>query len=241
MACGIYKMTNNINGKIYIGLSVNIDTRMYNHYWSAFNPNASEYDSYLSRAIRKYGKENFSYEIIEECPISDLPLRERYWIDYYNATNRNIGYNISCGGDGNSTWNEEETNMVIDYYKEGKSAEEIASLTGKTVSSIQNRMYLLGVRSPKYWTKDELQMLEEMVATNKTPSYIAIILNRTISSISHQMKRRGLKRKHCWTAEEEKKLLKMLENNFSIKEISESLGRSESSVRSKMWRNERNG
>lgn len=243
MACGIYKMTNNINGKIYIGLSVNIDTRMYNHYWSAFNPNASEYNSYLSRAIRKYSKENFSHEIIEECSISDLPSRERHWIEYYNSTDRNIGYNVSSGGDGNSSWGEEETNKIITYYQEGKSAEEISFLTGRTESSIQNRLHLLGVKSPKYWAGDELQLLEELVLANRTPSYIATILDRTVSSVVHQMKRRNLRRKHYWTPEEEKELVKMLADKVPIKEIVENLGRSESSVRSKIWRyglNERN-
>ena len=95
MSCGIYKMTNKVNGKIYIGLSVNIETRMYNHYRNAFYEKDVEYNSYLSRAIRKYGQENFSYEIIEECSISELPIRERYWISYYNSTDRSIGYNIS--------------------------------------------------------------------------------------------------------------------------------------------------
>ena len=75
MSCGIYKMTNKVNGKIYIGLSVNIETRMYNHYRNAFYEKDAEYNSYLSRAIRKHGQENFSYEIIEECSISELPIR----------------------------------------------------------------------------------------------------------------------------------------------------------------------
>lgn len=244
MACGIYKMTNSINGKIYIGLSINIETRMYNHYWSAFKTSASEYNSYLSRAIRKYGKENFSYEIIEECSISALPSRERYWIEHYNSTDRNIGYNVSSGGEGNSSWGEEETNKIITYYQEGKSAEEISFLTGRTESSIQNRLHLLGIRSPKYWTSDELQLLEELVLANRTPSYIATILDRTVSSVVHQMKRKNLKRKHYWTPEEEKELIKMLADKVSIKEIVENLGRSESSIRSKIWRyglNEKNG
>ena len=78
MSCGIYKMTNNTNNKIYIGLSVCIETRMYNHFWSAKHTTSNEYDSYLCRAIRKYGEGTFSYEIIEECAVSELAEKERY-------------------------------------------------------------------------------------------------------------------------------------------------------------------
>lgn len=237
MACGIYKITNCINGKIYIGLSINIEMRMYNHYWSALRPKDSEYDTYLSRAIRKYGRENFSHEIIEECSISELPVRERYWIEHYNSTDRSIGYNISTGGDGNSTWSEKDTNAIISFYKLGKTAEEIAELVGRTTSSIQNRLYLLGIKSPKYWTEGELQLLKELVSVNKTPVEIAGLLGRTTSSVSHQMQRKGLKRKHYWTPEEEWLLLEMLEKDTPIKYIAEELGRSESSIRSKIWRN----
>jgi len=236
MSCGIYKMTNKVNGKIYIGLSVNIETRIYNHYRNAFCEKDKEYNSYLSRAIRKYGKENFLYETIEECSISELPIRERYWISYYNSTDRNIGYNISSGGDGNSTWTEEETNTAIEYYKQGKTAEEIANFIGRTESSVQNRLFLLGIKSPKYWTDSELQILEELVSYNKTPIEIASTLGRTISSVKHQMQRKNLKRKHYWTQEEESILFKMLKEGKTIKEISTALGRSESSIRSKRWR-----
>ena len=236
MSCGIYKMTNKVNGKIYIGLSVNIETRMYNHYRNAFYEKDVEYNSYLSRAIRKHGQENFSYEIIEECSISELTIRERYCISHYNSTDRNIGYNISSGGDGHSTWTEEETNTAIEYYKQGKTAEEIANLIGRTESSVQNRMFLLGIKSPKYWTDSELQILEELVSYNKTPIEIATALGRTVPSVTHQMKRKNLKRKHFWTQEEEWILLKMLEEEKTTKEISIALGRSESSIRSKRWR-----
>lgn len=241
MSCGIYKITNNINNKIYIGLSVNIETRMYNHYWSAFRPKDAEYDSYLSRAIRKYGKENFSYEIIEECTIIELPIKERYWIAKYNSTDRSIGYNISSGGEGNSTWSDNETGLLIEYYSQGKSISEISVLLNRTESSISNRAHYLRLQSPKYWSEEELEQLEELVSQNKTPIEISQSLNRTVSSITHQMKRKGLKRKHYWTKEEELIMINLLEEGRHPKEIAELLGRSESSVRTKLWRFKRNG
>ena len=61
---GIYKITNLINNKIYIGQSVDIKKRWATHKRQAFIK-GKEYDKYLYRAIRKYGIDNFSFEIIE--------------------------------------------------------------------------------------------------------------------------------------------------------------------------------
>lgn len=57
---GIYKITNNINNKIYIGQSVHIKRRWAEH----CKPSS---DSLISKAIKKYGKDNFTFEIIEKC------------------------------------------------------------------------------------------------------------------------------------------------------------------------------
>ena len=63
---GIYKYQNKINHKIYIGQSIDLEQRRYAHKSSAFNKNAKDYNSQFHQAIRKYGLENFSYEILEE-------------------------------------------------------------------------------------------------------------------------------------------------------------------------------
>lgn len=248
MSCGIYKMINKINNKVYIGLSVCIETRMYNHFWSAKHTTSNEYDSYLCRAIRKYGEENFSYEILEECKTSELADRERYWISFYNSTDHNTGYNVSSGGDGNSNWSNQDNERLVNYYALGLTALEISVLLGRSESSIQNRIYYLGLRSPKYWSDDELLQLEELVEQNKTPIEISKILDRTVSSIAHQMKRKNLKRKHYWTKEEELLLLDFIKKGYKLQKISELLGRSAASVSTKRWRmekeyglNERNG
>lgn len=87
--CGIYKITNKVNNKSYIGQSVNIINRWYVH-------KAVKDDYPIHRAIQKYGKDNFSWEILEECAESQLSEREIYYIAKYNtfmyAENSN-GYN----------------------------------------------------------------------------------------------------------------------------------------------------
>ena len=88
---GIYKITNNINGKIYIGQSNNIQRRFSEHQTKG---SASRIP--VDIAIQKYGKENFSFEILEECPVEELNIKETKWITYFNSIEN--GYNCSPGG-----------------------------------------------------------------------------------------------------------------------------------------------
>jgi len=85
----IYKTTNVINKKIYIGQDSND------------NPKYLGSGLLLHKAIKKYGKDNFKKEVLEVC--SDrkcLNKQEIYWIKFYKATDKEIGYNISEGGTG---------------------------------------------------------------------------------------------------------------------------------------------
>jgi hypothetical protein len=56
------------------------------------------HNNHLHNAIKKYGIDNFSFEIIKECNKELLNELEVYYINEYNSTNENIGYNVSCGG-----------------------------------------------------------------------------------------------------------------------------------------------
>lgn len=95
MSCGIYKITNLINGHSYIGQSICIEQRWKNH--KHYNKEREDYPLY--RAFRKYGIDNFSFEIIEECEPNLLDEKEIYWINFYNTCSNN-GYNQTSGGDG---------------------------------------------------------------------------------------------------------------------------------------------
>lgn len=94
---GIYLITNKINNKQYIGQSINIEKRVKEHFWkSTYQPDIS-YNSILHKAIRKYGKENFDWVILEECGVDCIDDKERYYIKKYNTLYPN-GYNILEGG-----------------------------------------------------------------------------------------------------------------------------------------------
>ena len=82
---GIYKITNKINNHCYIGQSINIYDRWKHEKSDAFREQSKSYDYPLSRALRKYGVENFTFEILERCNSIKLNEREKYWIDFYNT------------------------------------------------------------------------------------------------------------------------------------------------------------
>lgn len=96
---GIYKFENNITHNIYIGQSINIEKRYKDHLSRAKHNNKgnNEYNTPLHRAIRKYGIENFTFSIIEECSKDILNDKEQYWIDFYDSFEN--GYNLTSGGE----------------------------------------------------------------------------------------------------------------------------------------------
>lgn len=142
---GIYKIENLKNNLVYIGQSVNIKKRWAKHLSTSQNSNDKSYNNPLYRAIRKYGLENFSFEIIEECSINELNEKEKYWIAYYNSFFK--GYNLTLGGDGSGT--KEKKEKIISVIKDL----ETTSLTQKEISlknSISEEM-VQGINTGRYW------------------------------------------------------------------------------------------
>lgn len=91
MSIGIYKVTSP-SGKTYIGQSVDIERR-FKHY---ANLNNIKGQIKVYHSMKKYGYENHTFEMIEECTLDELDSREIYWISYYQSNI--IGLNISEGG-----------------------------------------------------------------------------------------------------------------------------------------------
>lgn len=94
MTKSIYIIKNDINNKVYIGQAINIKRRFQAH----CKPSSAFVDNDLvAKAIQKYGKDHFWYEILEDN-IENYNEKERYWIEYYNSIRPN-GYNIQSGGE----------------------------------------------------------------------------------------------------------------------------------------------
>lgn len=89
---GIYTITNIVNGKIYVGYSVNIPNRLNKHLKHLkLNKHPNEY---LQRSFNKYKEESFLFEELVECSKTLLPAEEHYWATILNVHNRDFGYNI---------------------------------------------------------------------------------------------------------------------------------------------------
>ena len=106
---GIYKITNKINGKCYIGKSIDVYRR-----WEE-EKHFRSVNEHLKSAFEKYGFENFSFEILEECEESALDSKEIYYISLLDATNNKKGYNMTFGGTGGKL-----TSEVIERIKKTK-------------------------------------------------------------------------------------------------------------------------
>lgn len=96
-ACGIYKITNAENEKVYIGKSVDIADRWKTHCKTGLGINTiSHLTNKFYKALYREGIENFSFQIIETLTPDQLDERERYWIEFYNCVE--YGYNTKVGG-----------------------------------------------------------------------------------------------------------------------------------------------
>ena len=91
---GIYKITNLINDKVYIGQSVNLADRLRNHAKAGIGIDAPNLKMYAD--MKEFGVENFLFEILETCPPAQLNEKEKYWIEFYHG--QDFGYNITKGG-----------------------------------------------------------------------------------------------------------------------------------------------
>ena len=123
---GIYKITNLVNGKIYIGQSVKIKNRWGQHIRDAKTGNSI---APIHRAIKKYGKENFDFSILEECEKEELDEKERYWIKTLNSTILGNGYNLTLGGNNNNSLVNYE--KIYQLWDEGYTVKEISDLLKK--------------------------------------------------------------------------------------------------------------
>lgn len=136
----IYKITNKINNKIYIGQVYN--KTIYDRFARHIKEASETHPIILDRAIYKYGSENFIIEQIDEATsLPELNEKEIYWIKYYNSTNKNIGYNLTPGGNGGNTYlnkTEDELKQIkekISNANKGKNNGQSKSVKGYNIKT----------------------------------------------------------------------------------------------------------
>ena len=157
----IYKVTNNITGKIYIGQHQTY--RKYDYYLGS--------GKYILKAIKKYGKENFTKEILEEC----IPCRhykdlaEIRYIREYNCIHPN-GYNLSSGGNGPIGYKHtDETKLKLSILGKGRLAWN-KGLKGVTTAWNKGIKNSTGKRDPNYVHSEETRLKISMSNSGKIRS-----------------------------------------------------------------------
>lgn len=174
---GIYKIENLLNHKVYIGQSKYIEKRWKNHQITAFNSNDKGYDYPLYRAIRKYGIENFSFQVLEECSPEQLNEKEKYYISSYNSFFE--GYNQTMGGDGSS--NGQLKDQVIGVIKDLETTNmyhhEIAKKWNLSVEMVQ------GINTGRYWKHNRIYPIQSLEQRKIKPrkQYFCVDCHKLIS------------------------------------------------------------
>ena len=161
----IYKITNKVNGKSYIGQTIqSVKERFYQH--CATKCSQAILNMVIHKAITKYGKSNFTIEVIEEVESANLNDRERYWIRYYDSYNN--GYNSTEGGqDGIKLLKNLDTESIVREYKSGKSLREIGRLFNvdkQTIKDllVRNNINLRTTRTYKFSQKDREDIIKDL-------------------------------------------------------------------------------
>lgn len=209
MSIGIYKITNLINNKVYIGQSVNIEKRWYDEKRRAFIEHEQEYDYPRSRAFRKYGLENFKFEILEHCQIHELNEKEIYYIKFYNSLIPN-GYNVSPGGSNSS-------GIKLDIAKVEEITELLQNtiLTNKELSLLFNvsENTICGINTGYYWKREDINY-----PIRKQKRKIINICKQCGTTISVNAEYcntcRGLQRRVCDRPSAEQLATEIIESSF---------------------------
>ena len=161
----IYKITNTVNGKVYVGnTSRSIEKRWHEHCSDAKRDRSKHRPLYA--AINKYGIEKFKIEAIEECDMSIAPERERYWIERLGTFKD--GYNNTMGGDGKPYIDYE---LVAVVYRKTGQIKRTAEMLGICVDSVAYALDAVGEKKPT--PKEAQRYKSKMVnALSRTGEYI---------------------------------------------------------------------
>ena len=160
----IYKITNCINDKIYIGKTyLSPDQRFKQH---CKEPERSERKNRpLYSAMNKYGVENFVVETIEE---TDSPEeREKYWIEYFGSFKN--GYNATIGGDGRPYL---DYDLIYNTYIKVKSIKETAKIIGCSPDSVSKVLSIYKINKEDKKKNADILKSKSVVMIDKTSNQI---------------------------------------------------------------------
>lgn len=202
----IYKRTSP-SGKYYIGkTTVPENIRWTAHVSEALNPNSNSHCYLLNKAIQKYGKDNFTLEILEDnIPNELLAEKEMYYIEKYKAYYLDppyMGYNMTRGGEGVLKYTDEE---ILEAWYEGLTIQKIADKLGASRPTIRHRLNELGISQEERikrgvektsHNQSEFEEYREelliLYRKGKTVEEICKILHRSENTITKYFRKLGI-------------------------------------------------
>lgn len=191
----IYKIQNNINGKIYIGQTIRSLKIRFQKHCRFSSISIGEANMPIKKAIKKYGKQNFTITEIESVDDSLLNEREIFWIKYYDSYNN--GYNATIGGALSGkpkTISDENEIIIISKYLNGSTPNFLAKeyhVDRKTIMNLFSRNNIktrsIVEACSKGFISDDY--IKQLLSEGKSQRQIAKIINRSQSTVWQRIKR----------------------------------------------------
>jgi group I intron endonuclease len=185
MACGIYRITNTVNGKCYIGSAADLERREKQHF------SGDRTNKILKQAMDKYGPESFKFEVLEECTTREMLSLEQLNIDLHRVVKgwENL-YNIcEVAGSRLGTKHSEESKKLISKAKKGKKySEEHKRKISDAMKGDKNHNF------GKQLNEEHKKAIGDSLKGNKHPQYDQAIYlfqhfdGRTFTGTQHELR-----------------------------------------------------
>lgn len=167
----IYSILNKKNGKIYVGQTRNSPKDRFSKHKFELNTHTHP-NNHLQNAWDKYGEDSFEFNILENCSTSSLNSNEIFWIDYFNSTDPEKGYNLHGGGNVNFTVSDETRKKLSDINKGKNHWNYGRHHSSETREKISESMKL--VENPMHNDETCKKMSESRIKKYNTTGYYRV-------------------------------------------------------------------
>lgn len=209
----IYTITNKINNKIYVGkTSREPQTRWKEHLTDYRHPELP-----IQRAFKKYGKDNFIFNVIKEVPDKNLNEEEQHYIDLYQS---NIyGYNATNGGDGGATHilSQLEIEQIIKLWENQFTITQISQKTGHCIKSIKYHILQQTGLSEEEYKKQSKIHLQRYYSSKKIKTKKNVIMLKPIKNKKENIL-------PSFTLEQQELIFKLFNLTYSCNYIAKQIG-----------------
>lgn len=213
----IYKITNKVNNKIYIGQTrYTVEFR-----WRQHKNKKTDFGNHFHDAIRKYGEDNFLVETLEECDVEKLNEREIYYIAKFDSFNN--GYNTTLGGEGKKIiFTDSQYDEITGLYLAGFSSNKIATLYKVDKATIVKLLKSLGIKIRSNKISINKQEFEELVNDYNTGYSLRELAKRydcTPNGLKEYLQKKGVNLRTKYSILEDKEAMLSLIDDYTINNL----------------------